>query len=193
MHLFLEFFSLFNILTFKNDACTLASDNTMSGTCMTSAECSSESGTSDGNCASGITLTFHSWLFELINIHFRFRRLLHIFFDMCQWRWKSNRVKGFQFDKIFKLNSNRILNFRIALISRVRVSRLPTQERQLAHIQSTPGPTMVSMETNLRFATNKISYLRHLLHPLGLWQLGDECSNGQHWFLCQIHNTKECF
>ena len=51
--LFSELFPLFNIVSFKNDPCTAASDNSMYGTCMTTSECSSQGGTKDGNCAAG--------------------------------------------------------------------------------------------------------------------------------------------
>merc|ERR1739844_487658 len=44
-------FSLFSIVTFKNDACSAVSTAGLKGVCMTSTECSS-SGTADGNCAS---------------------------------------------------------------------------------------------------------------------------------------------
>ncbi|TRY72700.1 hypothetical protein TCAL_16183 [Tigriopus californicus] len=46
-------FSLFNIVTFKQGECTVVSDTTMKGTCMTSTECISNGGAADGNCASG--------------------------------------------------------------------------------------------------------------------------------------------
>jgi len=48
-----KIFSLFTIVTFPNDQCTANSDSTMLGTCMTDTECSSKSGTVDGNCAAG--------------------------------------------------------------------------------------------------------------------------------------------
>merc|ERR1712020_188127 len=44
-------FSLFSIVTFKNDACAAVSTAGLKGVCMTATECSS-SGTADGNCAS---------------------------------------------------------------------------------------------------------------------------------------------
>merc|ERR1712110_52849 len=44
-------FSLFSIVTFKNDECSAVSTSGLKGVCMTSTECSS-SGTADGNCAS---------------------------------------------------------------------------------------------------------------------------------------------
>merc|ERR1712241_1475941 len=44
-------FSLFSIVTFKNDECTAVSTSGLKGVCMTSTECSS-AGTADGNCAS---------------------------------------------------------------------------------------------------------------------------------------------
>lgn len=44
-------FSLFSIVTFKNDECSAVSTAGLKGVCMTSTECSS-SGTADGNCAS---------------------------------------------------------------------------------------------------------------------------------------------
>jgi len=48
-----KLFSLFSVVTFPNDECTAKSDSTMYGTCLTSTECNSASGTVDGNCASG--------------------------------------------------------------------------------------------------------------------------------------------
>merc|ERR1739844_97934 len=45
-------FSLFSIVTFRNDACSAVSTAGLTGVCMTTTECSS-TGTSDGNCASG--------------------------------------------------------------------------------------------------------------------------------------------
>lgn len=44
---------LFTIVTFPNDVCIINSDNTLTGTCLSSSECSDRSGTADGNCASG--------------------------------------------------------------------------------------------------------------------------------------------
>jgi len=44
-------FSLFSIVTFKNDECSATSTAGLKGVCMTSTECSSI-GTADGNCAS---------------------------------------------------------------------------------------------------------------------------------------------
>lgn len=44
-------FSLFSIVTFKNDECQATSTAGLKGVCMTSTECSS-AGTADGNCAS---------------------------------------------------------------------------------------------------------------------------------------------
>merc|ERR1712012_1522444 len=49
-------FSLFTIVTFPNDQCTAASGSSTGakkGTCLSSTECNSKSGTADGNCASG--------------------------------------------------------------------------------------------------------------------------------------------
>jgi len=49
-------FSLFTIVTFPNDECTSKSGSSTGatyGTCLSSTECSSNSGTADGNCASG--------------------------------------------------------------------------------------------------------------------------------------------
>merc|ERR1711997_943945 len=48
-----KLFSLFSVVTFPNDQCTAKSDSTMYGTCLTSTECNTNSGTVDGNCASG--------------------------------------------------------------------------------------------------------------------------------------------
>merc|ERR1719242_2599352 len=49
-------FSLFSVVTFKNEECT--SETTLTGgarkgTCYTTTECSDKSGTKSGNCASG--------------------------------------------------------------------------------------------------------------------------------------------
>jgi len=49
-------FSLFTIVSFPNDQCTTKSGSTTGaiyGSCLSSTECSSNSGTADGNCASG--------------------------------------------------------------------------------------------------------------------------------------------
>jgi len=46
-------FSLFSIVQFPNAVCTSSSSSTTYGTCMTSSECSSAGGSSDGNCAAG--------------------------------------------------------------------------------------------------------------------------------------------
>lgn len=49
-------FSLFSVVTFKNEECTSESTfsgGQVSGTCYTSTECSDKSGTKSGNCASG--------------------------------------------------------------------------------------------------------------------------------------------
>ena len=49
----LEQFSLFSVVQFPNDDCTSSSSSTTTGTCYTSSECSSRSGSSDGSCAAG--------------------------------------------------------------------------------------------------------------------------------------------
>merc|ERR1739844_440158 len=46
-------FSLFSIVQFPNLRCTSSTSSTTYGTCITSSECSSRSGTADGNCAAG--------------------------------------------------------------------------------------------------------------------------------------------
>jgi len=49
-------FSLFSVVTFKNDACTSESSiagGARKGTCYATTECSDKSGTASGNCASG--------------------------------------------------------------------------------------------------------------------------------------------
>merc|ERR1712156_169693 len=46
-------FSLFSTVQFPNAVCTSSSSSTTYGTCMTSSECSSAGGSSDGNCAAG--------------------------------------------------------------------------------------------------------------------------------------------
>jgi len=46
-------FSLFSIVQFPNKVCTASSSSTTYGTCFTSSECTSISGTADGNCAAG--------------------------------------------------------------------------------------------------------------------------------------------
>merc|ERR1719410_929611 len=45
--------SLFSVVQFPNDECTSTSSSTTIGTCFTSSECSSKSGTAEGNCAAG--------------------------------------------------------------------------------------------------------------------------------------------
>ena len=49
----LEQLSLFSVVQFPNDDCTSSSSSTTTGTCYTSSECSSRSGSSDGSCAAG--------------------------------------------------------------------------------------------------------------------------------------------
>ena len=46
-------FSLFSVVTFQNLQCTVSSDTSLRGTCLSSTECSDEGGRADGNCASG--------------------------------------------------------------------------------------------------------------------------------------------
>lgn len=46
-------FSLFSIVQFPNLRCTAKTSTTTYGTCLTSSECSTSGGTSDGNCAAG--------------------------------------------------------------------------------------------------------------------------------------------
>eukprot|EP00094_Tigriopus_californicus_P012878 TCALIF_12451-PA protein Name:"Protein of unknown function" AED:0.29 eAED:0.29 QI:0/0.83/0.71/1/0.33/0.42/7/0/191 len=48
-----KLFSLFNIVQFKNDPCSGVTPGDNRGTCLSVQECSSQGGTSDGNCASG--------------------------------------------------------------------------------------------------------------------------------------------
>ena len=50
---YLPTFWFHNSLFFYKSQCTAISDSTMFGTCMTDTECSSKSGTVDGNCAAG--------------------------------------------------------------------------------------------------------------------------------------------
>merc|ERR1711892_821269 len=46
-------FSLFSIVQFPNQVCTTASSSTTYGTWYTSSECTTKSGSADGNCAAG--------------------------------------------------------------------------------------------------------------------------------------------
>ncbi|XP_059078469.1 uncharacterized protein LOC131876939 isoform X2 [Tigriopus californicus] len=46
-------FSIFNIVTFKNDPCTTTGAGNLGGTCLDSTSCSSRGGTASGNCAAG--------------------------------------------------------------------------------------------------------------------------------------------
>lgn len=46
-------FSLFSVVTFKNEECAAKSTSGMKGTCMSTSDCTSGGGTKDGNCASG--------------------------------------------------------------------------------------------------------------------------------------------
>merc|ERR1712038_2057337 len=45
--------SLFSVVQFPNEECTSTSSSTTIGTCFTSSECTSKSGTAEGNCAAG--------------------------------------------------------------------------------------------------------------------------------------------
>jgi len=46
-------FSLFSVVTFKNEECTTTMDPAMNGICVSSTDCSDSGGTASGNCASG--------------------------------------------------------------------------------------------------------------------------------------------
>jgi hypothetical protein len=46
-------FSLFSVVSFRNDECTTTMDPAMNGVCLSSTECSDTDGTASGNCASG--------------------------------------------------------------------------------------------------------------------------------------------
>eukprot|EP00095_Tigriopus_kingsejongensis_P004793 maker-scaffold77_size404793-snap-gene-3.33 protein:Tk04793 transcript:maker-scaffold77_size404793-snap-gene-3.33-mRNA-1 annotation:"hypothetical protein DAPPUDRAFT_311633" len=46
-------FSLFNVVTFKNGPCTSTTDSATKGTCLSNSDCVRQSGSTDGNCASG--------------------------------------------------------------------------------------------------------------------------------------------
>ena len=46
-------FSLFSVVTFKNEECTTIMDTGMNGLCQSVNDCSENSGTASGNCASG--------------------------------------------------------------------------------------------------------------------------------------------
>ncbi|XP_059089277.1 uncharacterized protein LOC131885277 [Tigriopus californicus] len=46
-------FSLFNVVTFRNDLCTTTETGNLPGTCLTASECASRSGSASGNCAAG--------------------------------------------------------------------------------------------------------------------------------------------
>jgi hypothetical protein len=48
-----KLFSLFAVVTFPNNQCQTVSDTSMFGTCLSSTECLTSGGTSDGNCAAG--------------------------------------------------------------------------------------------------------------------------------------------
>ncbi|TRY60936.1 hypothetical protein TCAL_13390, partial [Tigriopus californicus] len=49
----LGLFSLFNVVTFRNDLCTTTETGNLPGTCLTASECASRSGSASGNCAAG--------------------------------------------------------------------------------------------------------------------------------------------
>ena len=49
----LEQFSLFSVVQFPNEECTSTSSSTTTGTCYTSSECTSRSGSASGTCAAG--------------------------------------------------------------------------------------------------------------------------------------------
>merc|ERR1719189_2397414 len=46
-------FSIFNVVTFKNEACVANAANDLKGTCYTKEECEEKGGTASGGCASG--------------------------------------------------------------------------------------------------------------------------------------------
>ncbi|TRY61321.1 hypothetical protein TCAL_17459, partial [Tigriopus californicus] len=46
-------FSIFNIVTFKNEACATTGAGNLVGTCLTSTECTAKGGSPSGNCAAG--------------------------------------------------------------------------------------------------------------------------------------------
>jgi hypothetical protein len=46
-------FSLFSVVTFKNEECTTTMDPTMNGICQSTSDCTDTGGTASGNCASG--------------------------------------------------------------------------------------------------------------------------------------------
>ena len=50
-----RFLTLFNVVSFKNDACQMGTEH---GVCMTKSECSNAGGQQIGNCAAGITPTY---------------------------------------------------------------------------------------------------------------------------------------
>eukprot|EP00094_Tigriopus_californicus_P014231 TCALIF_13784-PA protein Name:"Protein of unknown function" AED:0.01 eAED:0.01 QI:0/1/0.66/1/0.5/0.66/3/0/71 len=49
----LGLFSIFNIVTFKNEACATTGAGNLVGTCLTSTECTAKGGSPSGNCAAG--------------------------------------------------------------------------------------------------------------------------------------------
>jgi len=54
-------FSLFSVVTFKNEECTTTMETTMKGVCQTAEECGDSGGTASGNCASGFGVCcFHT-------------------------------------------------------------------------------------------------------------------------------------
>ena len=53
-------FSLFSIVSFKNKGCRATTG--YNGTCYTSTECASKSGTASGNCAAGWELAWAQFL-----------------------------------------------------------------------------------------------------------------------------------
>ncbi|XP_059089776.1 uncharacterized protein LOC131885676 [Tigriopus californicus] len=69
-------FSIFNIVTFKNEACTTTGAGNLVGTCLTSTECTAKGGSPSGNCAAG-DYRYNTYIWntvELINF-FPFLRL----------------------------------------------------------------------------------------------------------------------
>ena len=57
MYLLFAVFSLFNVVTFRNDGCT-STDSNRNGTCFTSTECQDKGGRALGNCAAGFGITY---------------------------------------------------------------------------------------------------------------------------------------
>lgn len=79
-----------DIYAFKNDPCTTTGTGNLGGTCMTSSECASKSGSASGNCAAGNnSIIEEAVIYETFDerTHFNipFFRIWSVLSFCCEW------------------------------------------------------------------------------------------------------------